>query len=130
MTRKRLTTLIAAACAVLIAAGIALLVRNTALKPTTITAYFASAKAIYPGDDVRVSGVRVGTVKSIQPQGTRAKMTLSVKRGVPIPADANAVIVAQNLVGARFVQLAPAYGVDGESGGPTMRDEPLALLMK
>jgi virulence factor Mce-like protein len=122
MTRKRLTTLIAAALAVLIAAGLAVLIRNTALKPTTITAYFASAKAIYPGDEVRVSGVRVGTVKSIQPQGTRAKMTLSVKRGVPIPADANAVIVAQNLVGARFVQLAPAYGVDGESGGPTMRD--------
>ncbi len=79
MTRKRLTAAIAAALAVLIAAGVTLLVRNTVLKPTTITAYFASATAIYPGDEVRVSGVKVGTVKTIEPQGTKAKMTLAVK---------------------------------------------------
>ena len=38
-------------------------------------------------------------------------MTLHVDRGIPVPADAKAVIVAQNLVSARYVQLAPAYGV-------------------
>lgn len=122
MTRKRITTAVAVALALLIGAGVTLLIRNTALRPTKITAYFASATAIYPGDDVRISGVKVGTVKAIEPQGTRAKMTLAVKRGTPIPVDANAIIVAQNLVGARFVQLAPAYGLDGDTGGPTMRD--------
>ncbi|MEI7717671.1 MAG: MlaD family protein, partial [Mycobacterium sp.] len=66
MTRKRTTAAIAAALAVLIAAGVTLLVRTTVLKPTTITAYFASATAIYPGDEVRVSGVKVGTVKTIE----------------------------------------------------------------
>ncbi|MEX0579841.1 MAG: MCE family protein [Mycobacterium sp.] len=122
MTRKRITTAVAVAMALLITAGVTLLIRNTALRPAKITAYFSSATAIYPGDDVRVSGVKVGTVKAIEPQGTRAKMTLAVERGVPIPAEANAVIVTQNLVGARFVQLAPAYGLDGDTSGPTMRD--------
>ena len=98
MTRKRITTAVAVALALLITAGATLLIRNTALRPAKITAYFTSATAIYPGDDVRVSGVKVGTVKAIEPQGTRAKMTLAVKRGIPIPAEANAVIVAQNLV--------------------------------
>ena len=46
-------------------------------------------------------------------------MTLEVDRGVPIPADAKAVIVAQNLVAARYVQLTPAYR---NGGGPTMAD--------
>ncbi len=46
-------------------------------------------------------------------------MTLSVDRDVPIPADAKAVIVAQNLVAARYVQLTPAYRNDG---GPKMAD--------
>ena len=118
MTRKRLNAAIAAVLAVLIAAGVTLLVRNTVLKPTAITAYFSSATAIYPGDEVRVSGVKVGNVTAIEPQGTKAKMTLAVNRDVPIPADAKAVIVAQNLVGARYVQLAPAY----ETTGPTMHD--------
>ncbi len=94
------------------------LVRKTFFGPTTITAYFTTATAIYPGDDVRVAGVKVGTIASIQPQGTQAKMTLHVDRDVPIPADAKAVIVAQNLVAARYVQLTPAY----RSSGPTMRD--------
>lgn len=113
--------MLAGLLAVVLAAGAVVLVRNTVLKPTGITAYFTSATAIYPGDEVRVSGVRVGTIKSIRPQGTRAKMTLAVDHGVPIPAT-KAVIVAQNLVGSRYVQLAPASGSDGVTSGPTMRD--------
>ena len=122
MMRNRRTAFLAALLVLLIAGGAALVVRNTVLKPTTITAYFTSATAIYPGDQVRVAGVKVGTIKAIEPQGTRAKMTLAIDRTVPIPADAKAVMIAQNLVGARYIQLAPAYGADGKSGGPTMRD--------
>jgi virulence factor Mce-like protein len=101
----------------LVAAGI-FVVRQVFFKPKTITAYFTTATAVYPGDDVRVSGVKVGRIASIQPDGTEAKVTLNVDRDVPIPADAKAVIVAQNLVAARYVQLAPAY----RSDGPTMAD--------
>lgn len=43
-------------------------------------------------------------------------MTMHVDHGVPIPADVKAVIVAQNLVAARYVQFTPAY----RSSGPTM----------
>lgn len=86
--------------------------------PTTITAFFSTATAIYPGDDVRVSGVKVGTISSIEPQGTQTKMTMRVDRSVPVPADASAVIVAQNLVAARYVQLTPAYRTEG----PKMAD--------
>ena len=92
--------------------------RQTILKPKTITAYFTSTTAIYPGDQVRVSGVKVGTIKSIQPQGTQVKMVMNVGRDVPVPADAKAVIVAQNLIAARYVALAPAY----RTSGPTMPD--------
>jgi len=81
-------------------------------------AYFTSATAIYPGDEVRVSGVKVGTIAKIEPQGAQAKMTLRVDHAVPIPADARAVIVSQNLIAARYVQLAPAY----RSTGPKMPD--------
>ncbi len=102
-------------------AGAAFLVRQELFRPKTIIAYFSSATAIYPGDEVRVAGVRVGTIKSIEPQGTQARMALAVDRDVPIPADAKAVIVAQNLIAARYVQLTPAYEANG-SGGPVMRD--------
>jgi phospholipid/cholesterol/gamma-HCH transport system substrate-binding protein len=99
-----------------IGAGVA--IRNTFFKPKTITAFFPTATAIYPGDDVRVSGMKVGTIKKIEPVGTQAKIVMNVDRNVPIPADAKAVIVAQNLVAARYVQLTPPY----RTSGPTMRD--------
>ena len=70
---------------------------------------------------MRVAGVKVGTIKSIEPQGTKAKMTLAVDRDVPIPADAKAVIVAQNLVGARYVQLTPAVPRTAARRWPTAR---------
>ena len=41
----------------------ALIVRDVFFGPRTITAYFTTATAIYPGDEVRVSGVKVGTIK-------------------------------------------------------------------
>ena len=118
MPRSRLTAVAAVVLVGLIVAGAAVIVRNTFFGPRTITAYFTTATAIYPHDEVRVSGVKVGNIKSIEPQGTQAKMTLKVDRDVPIPADAKAVIVAQNLVAARYVQLSPAY----RESGPVMRD--------
>ncbi|MEI7714571.1 MAG: MCE family protein [Mycobacterium sp.] len=116
--RTRLKAGLAVVLAGLVLLGAAVAVRNTFFRPTTITAYFPTATALYIGDDVRVSGMRVGTVTSIQPEGTRAKLVMHVDRDVPIPADAKAVIVAQNLLAARYVQLTPAY----KNTGPTMRD--------
>jgi virulence factor Mce-like protein len=119
--RPRLTKALLAVLVGLLVAGTALLVRQELFGPKTITAYFSSATAIYPGDEVRVVGVKVGTIKSIEPEGPRAKMVLAVDHDVPIPADAKAVITAQNLVAARYVQLTPAYEASG-SRGPTMAD--------
>jgi len=118
MPRSRLATVAAVLLVGLIVAGAAVIVRNTFFGAKTITAYFTTATAIYPHDEVRVSGVKVGNIKSIEPHGTQAKMTLEVDRDVPIPADAKAIVVAQNLVSARYVQLSPAY----RESGPVMRD--------
>ncbi|MBU9762846.1 MCE family protein [Mycobacterium sp. TNTM28] len=113
-TRLSRTTLVLLVALAL--AGTAVVVRQTVFRPTIITAYFTSATAVYPGDEVRVAGVKVGSIRSIEPAGSQARVTLAVDRGVQIPADAKAIIMAQNLVAARYVQLAPAY----EDAGPTM----------
>lgn len=118
-TRKRVVASTALLLAILLIAGAAFLVRQVFFAPMTITAYFPTATAIYPGDEVRVAGVKVGKIDKIEPEGTQARMTLKIDRGVPLPADAKAVIVAQNLVAARYVQLTPSYRT---GDGPTMDD--------
>ncbi|WP_349269492.1 mammalian cell entry protein [Mycolicibacterium parafortuitum] len=115
-------TLLAAGLAVLALAGAGILAYQHFFSPYRIIAYFRTATAIYAGDEVRVAGVRVGTIESIEPVGTQAKMTMAIDRDVPIPVDADAIIVAPNLVSARYVQLTPAWGATPETSGPTMAD--------
>ena len=74
-----------------------------------IVGYFTSAVGLYPGDQVRIVGVPVGTIESIEPRADDVKITMSVNADVKVPQDARAVVMAPNLVAARFIQLAPAY---------------------
>jgi phospholipid/cholesterol/gamma-HCH transport system substrate-binding protein len=108
-SRRRTRLVLSVLMVALLTAATALLVRQVCFRPLTITANFSSATGLYPGDEVRIAGVRVGTVESITPQSTQAVVTMNVDHGVRVPADAKAVIVAQNLVAARYVQLAPLY---------------------
>ena len=79
------------------------------------SAYFANANGLYTGDEVRILGVAVGTVEEIEPQPDRTKVTFSVDKQYPVPADAKAAILSPSLVTARAIQLVPAY-----SGGPKL----------
>lgn len=88
-----------------------------------IVGLFSSAVGLYPGDSVRVVGVPVGTVASIEPRDNDVKVTMSVRADVKVPADARAIIVSPNLLAERFIQLTPPYdaGADG-GGGPVLAD--------
>ncbi|MBC2639333.1 MULTISPECIES: MCE family protein [unclassified Rhodococcus (in: high G+C Gram-positive bacteria)] len=83
---------------------------------TKITAYFDKSVGIYEGSDVRVLGVKVGSVDGVEPQGDQVKVDMRVDRGVDIPADAKAAQVTPSVVSDRYIQLAPAY-----TGGDTMQ---------
>lgn len=112
---KGLIALVAAALVgVLLLAGVLWWVFTRA-GTTDVTANFDRSVGIYTGSDVRVLGVKVGEVTSVEPQGDQVKVGMRVKSGVDIPADAKAVQVTPSLVADRYIQLAPAY-----TGGPKM----------
>ena len=106
----------AVAVAAALAAGGILLYR-AASHGKQITAYFAESIGVYPGSTVRVLGVPVGTVRSVQPQGARVKVTMTLNNGVAIPEGADAVVIAPSVVADRYIQLTPAY-----TGGPQIGD--------
>ncbi|GGV17434.1 ABC transporter substrate-binding protein [Actinomadura cremea] len=107
--------LVAVGAALLLAAALAF-VRVQGPDGTRITAYFRSAVGIAAGSDVRVLGVRVGTIDSVTPEGAKVRAVLTVDHGVRVPSGARAVAVAPSVVADRYVQLTPAY-----TSGPTMR---------
>src|SRR5438552_2094636 len=79
------------------------------------TAMFTSVVGLYPGNDVRVLGIKVGRVDKVEPQGDLAKVEMLVDSDINIPANAQAVVFAPSLVSDRYVQLTPAY-----TGGPQL----------
>jgi virulence factor Mce-like protein len=82
-----------------------------------VTAYFTGTVGLYPGSDVRVLGIPVGTITEITSLGDKVRVEMVIDEDYDIPADADAVVLAPSLVSDRYVQFAPVY-----DGGPTMED--------
>ncbi|MFI8321437.1 MCE family protein [Streptomyces sp. NPDC085529] len=116
MTRTRRPLAVGLTLAVLAACGL-VAVRALDDEGIRVTAYFDRAIGVYAGSDLRVLGVRVGEVESVEPQGTRVRVDLRLDEGVRIPADARALVVAPSIVADRYVQLTPAY-----TSGPALDD--------
>ncbi|NEA27693.1 MCE family protein [Actinomadura bangladeshensis] len=113
MLRRLGTPLLAAGIAIVAAAGAFVALHGPS--GTRVTVYFRDAVGIYRGSDVRVLGVKVGTVDSVRAEGPQVRAVMTVDRGVDVPAGAKAVAVAPSLVADRYVQLTPAY-----TAGPKM----------
>jgi phospholipid/cholesterol/gamma-HCH transport system substrate-binding protein len=105
--RLILTAGVAVVVAAIVSGGV--LLYQATHQGKRITAYFAESIGVYQGSTVRVLGVPVGTVNSIQPQGTRVKVTMTINHGVAVPAGVNAVVIAPSVVSDRYIQLAPPY---------------------
>ncbi|MGH3630055.1 MAG: MCE family protein [Sciscionella sp.] len=99
--------------ALLVAAGLWYVF--SAAKGTKVTAYFTEAIAMYPGADVDMLGVKVGSVDTVTPMPTKVKIEMSVDKGMKIPADTTATIVSPTLVSGRYVELQPY------TAGPTLK---------
>jgi phospholipid/cholesterol/gamma-HCH transport system substrate-binding protein len=107
-TRRFVLVTGSAVVAVAIVAG-AIAVALPGHSSKTATAYFQKAIGIYPGSDVDILGVKVGSVSSVTPQGNTVRVVLSYDGKYQIPANADAVIVSPSLVADRYVQLSPVY---------------------
>jgi phospholipid/cholesterol/gamma-HCH transport system substrate-binding protein len=74
-------------------------------------AVFTDATGVNKGDDIRVAGVRVGTVNEVEiVDRTRALITFSVDRDTSVNGGTNAAIRYRNLVGQRYVSLTQEVG--------------------
>ncbi|MDX6373991.1 MAG: phospholipid/cholesterol/gamma-HCH transport system substrate-binding protein [Nocardioidaceae bacterium] len=78
---------------------------------STYKAVFADATGVNKGDDIRVAGVKVGTVKSVAiTDRTRALITFSVDDSTSVTEATHATIKYRNLVGQRYIALTQEVG--------------------
>ncbi|MGI1663135.1 outer membrane lipid asymmetry maintenance protein MlaD [Palleronia sp. KMU-117] len=74
-----------------------------------LTASFRSVEGIAVGTDVRLGGVKVGTVTdlTLNPATFRADTTFTIDGALQLPEDTAVVISSEGLLGGNFVELLP-----------------------
>jgi phospholipid/cholesterol/gamma-HCH transport system substrate-binding protein len=83
----------------------------------SLVAGFANLKGLKTGDEVRMAGVKVGTVELTRLAGNRVEALLAIEPGVGIPTDAVASVEQSSLLGSNYL------GVTfGTPGGPLLKD--------
>ena len=92
---------------------------------TRLTAEFDNVGSIGPGADVKIAGVKVGSVigSSIDPATFQAKLTFTLQANVKLPSDSSATISTGGLLGGAFLTLSPGGSdktlTDGQAVGIT-----------
>ncbi len=80
----------------------------------TIKAKFDRIDGIRPGTDVRMSGIKVGTVTSseLDPKTYLAVVRMSIRTDVRVPEDTSIAVSADGLLGDKFLALSPGGSED------------------
>jgi virulence factor Mce-like protein len=100
-----------------IVVGVTVAIVSSRPSQMTITARFSTAPGLYVGNQVKILGMPIGTVTGVTPGPSYVAVRMQVPTSIPIPADAQALIMAPEIVNDRYVQLSPGY-----SGGPRMKN--------
>ena len=79
-----------------------------------IAAEFGATGGLAIGDDVRISGIKVGRItrQELDPITYAARIVMSLDKQIRIPADSSARITAASLLGGNYLELMP--GADEE----------------
>lgn len=72
-------------------------------------AEFNRVGALKPGADVRMSGIKVGTVlkQELDQTSYLARVTFGIENGIELPADTSATVASEGLLGGNFLDLTP-----------------------
>jgi phospholipid/cholesterol/gamma-HCH transport system substrate-binding protein len=74
-----------------------------------LSASFRSLEGVGVGTDVRLAGVKIGTVTGValNPETFRADTVFTVADGIEIPDDSAVVVSSEGLLGGNFVEVMP-----------------------
>ncbi len=112
MRRNAIETVMGAV--VLLAAGVFVffafdMAQVKAVEGYEVTALFYKIGGLNEGSDVRISGIKVGTVidHELDSESYDARVRMTITREVKLPLDTVASIASEGLLGGKYVRLEP-----------------------
>lgn len=90
----------------------------------TLTASFRSIEGVSIGTDVRLAGVKIGSVTSmsLNHQSYRADTVMTLVDDIPIPDDSSAVVASEGLLGGNYIELVPGGSMGNFASGAEIVD--------
>ena len=84
------------------------------VKGYTVTARFLKVGGLNIGSDVRINGIKVGTVVGQRLDGENydAEVRMSLASDVKLPVDSTAIISSSGLVGDKFIKIEPGKATE------------------
>lgn len=102
-----------------------------------LTAAFRAADGVRIGTDVRIAGVRVGSVTALDldPATFQAVARIGLRADLALPADTAAIVATEGLLGGTYVALVPGGALETLGPGEAILDtqgsvDLVTLLMK
>ncbi|MCH2563235.1 MAG: outer membrane lipid asymmetry maintenance protein MlaD [SAR116 cluster bacterium] len=96
-----------------------------------LEAEFGATGGLSVGDDVRISGIKVGRIsrQELDPVTYAARIVMSLDERIRIPADSSARITAASLLGGNYLELIPGADDDMMNPGEVIYDtrDPVSL---
>ena len=79
------------------------------VKGYNLTARFLKVGGLNVGSDVRINGIKVGTVvaQTLNNQDYEAEVKMSIAPNIKLPVDSTAIIVSDGLVGDKLIKIEP-----------------------
>lgn len=82
-----------------------------------LTATFDDVSNLVVGHSVKLADVTIGTVTGVRLDGYRARVTMSIEGGHPLPVDTTAVLAKTSLLGEQYIELRLPTTPPGGAGG-------------
>ena len=123
MARRGIAEILTGASVLLVAVGFLVFAVAHSGRTTSagyqLRARFDHIDGLNLGADVRIAGVKVGSVVDmrIDPKTYLAEVTLSVRDGIHLPKDTSAEVTSESLLGGKFLNLTPGGDADDLPAG-------------
>lgn len=97
-----------------------------------VKARFNSVEGLQEGGDVRIGGVKVGSVtgQSLDTENFQAIVTLTLKPQVKLPTDSIASVTGDSLLGGKYIKIEPGSGKDMIPPGGEVKKTKDALVLE
>lgn len=89
------------------------------VKGYTLTTSFANIGGLTSGSDVRINGIKIGTVtgESIDQTSFNAEVKMSIDPKIQLPKDTVASVASDGMLGSKFLKLEPGRAPDKIAAG-------------